>query len=125
MSARPERHRIFVEPVALGERGHRYRVTYEGSTLIDGSRVPELDACRALLALGFTGKLEMWRPGKAWPDMQLDIVRAAKLTVVETEKVGPHFASWRPFSPATQDAVLCRTHSPLASANEILVPTPT
>jgi len=30
-------------------------------------------ACRALLALGITGTLEMWRGGKAWPDMQLDI----------------------------------------------------
>jgi hypothetical protein len=83
------------------------------------------DACRALLALGITGKLEMWRPGRAWPDMQLDIVRAAKLTVVETEKVGPHFASSRPFSPATQEAVLSPTHSPPAGANDFRVPIPT
>src|SRR5262245_57725321 len=58
-------HRIDIEAVGLGERGHRYRVTYEGRTLIDSCRVPGLDGCRALLALGITGPLEMWRPGKA------------------------------------------------------------
>jgi len=109
----------------LGHRGYRYRVTFRGSTLIESSRVPSLDACRALITLGITGKLEMWRPGKVGPDMQLDIERAAKLTVVETEKVGPHLASWRPFAPDTQDAVLSRTRSPLAGANAIPVPTPT
>jgi hypothetical protein len=57
----PHRHRV----VALGEREHRYRVTYEGQTLIASCRVPGLDARRALLAMGITGRLEMWRPGKA------------------------------------------------------------
>jgi hypothetical protein len=118
-------HRIVIEPIAPGERGHRYRVAFRGTTLIESSRVPGLDACRAQLALGFTGKLEMWRPGKAGPDMQLDIERAAKLTVVETEKAGPYFASWQPFSPGTQEAVLSRTHSPLAGANDFRAPTPT
>jgi hypothetical protein len=54
-----------------------------------------------------------------WPNPM-----ASKL-VVETEKVGPHLSSWRPFAPGTQDAVLSRTRSPLVGANAISVPTPT
>jgi len=118
-TAPPNRHRITIEPVSLGERGHRYRVTYAGSILIESCRVPALDACRALLALGIAGKLETWRTGKAWPDMQLDIEAGAKLTVIETDKEGPRFALWRPFSDPAQDAVSSCTASPQTRANEI------
>jgi hypothetical protein len=120
----PNRHRITIEPTALGDRGLRYRVTYASSTLIEGSRVPALDACRALVALGSTGKLEVWRSGKSWPDMQLEIEAGAKLTVIETEKEGPRFAPWRPFSDATQDAVSSCTVSPQTRASKIPVPEP-
>jgi hypothetical protein len=92
--------------------------------LIESSRVPALEACRALLALGITGKLEVWRPGKAWPDMQLDIEEGAKLTVIETEKEGPRFGWWRPFSDATLDAVSSCTVDPQTRASEIPVPEP-
>jgi hypothetical protein len=120
----PRWYRITIEPVSLGERGRRYRVTYGGSILIEGSRVPVLDACRALLALGITGRLEVWRPGKAWPDMQLEIEAGAKLTVIETEKEGPRFGWWRPFSDAAQDAVSSCTVSPQTRAGEIPVREP-
>jgi hypothetical protein len=113
-----------VEVVGLGERGHRYRVTYGGGVLIASCRVPEFDACRALLALGITGKLEMWRPGKEWPDMQLDIEAGAKLTVIENENEGPRFGLWRSFSHATPNAVLSRTISLPAGADKILAPEP-
>ena len=108
-------------PPTIGERGQRYRVAYGGSTLVESSRVPEFDACRALLARGITGTLEVWRPGKACHDMQLDIVGAAKLTVIETENEGPRFAQWRPFSHATPNAVLSRAGGPLAGADKIPV----
>jgi len=106
-------HRIYIEVVGLGERGHRYRVTYNGQTLIEACREPGLDACRALLALGITGRLEMWRPGKAWHDLQLDIEAGAKLTVLENEKEGPRFVRWRP-SPhhVARGAVLSDAGSP-------------
>jgi hypothetical protein len=49
--------RIEIEAArAVGERGQRYRVTYSGSVLIEGTLNPEFDACRALLAVG-------WRSG--------------------------------------------------------------
>ena len=105
-------HRIDIEVVGLGERGHRYRVTYEGRTLIASCRVPGLDACRALLALGITGRLEMWRPGKPWPDMQLDIEGAAKWTVLENEDEVPRLVPWRPFPRAARDAVSSGAVSP-------------
>ena len=116
-------HRIDIEVVGLGERGHRYRVTYEGRTLIDSCRVPGLDACRALLAMGITGKLEMWRLGKAWPDMQLDIEGGAKLTVLENENEGPRFAWWRPHPRAAlRNAVSSVALSPLERAEAIPAP---
>ena len=60
------------------------------------NQVQKVDACRVLLALGITGRLEMWRQGKAWPDMVFDIERAAKWTVLENEDEGPRFILWKP-----------------------------
>ena len=50
------------------------------------SRTPGFDACRAHLALGISGKLEMWRSGKEWPDMQLDNERGARHPQYETRQ---------------------------------------
>jgi hypothetical protein len=98
--------RIEIEPIGLGDRGHRYRVTYAGAILIERSHNPELDACRELLAKGITGRLEVWRLGAAFPAMILDIETGARLTVAETEIAGPRFLRWRPFSTGEpQDAV--------------------
>jgi hypothetical protein len=66
-------HRIEIMPIALTERCQLYQVTCAGSILIEKTRVPAFDACRALLARGITGKLGAWRPGKECPDTQLDI----------------------------------------------------
>ena len=60
-------HSITIEPVSQGERGQRYRATYAGAVLVDSSRNPEFDACRALLARGITGKLETWWRGRLLP----------------------------------------------------------
>jgi hypothetical protein len=101
--------RIEIEAVGLRERGLRYRVMYAGAVLIKSTRNPEFDACRALLALGITGRLEVWRPGKAHHDLQLDIAKGAGLTVRETEEEGPYIARWRPYSGARRpDALLYR-----------------
>jgi hypothetical protein len=56
-------HRIEIEPTALGNRGPRYRVTHAGNVVIEGTRNPELDACRRLQELGLVGCLEVWRKG--------------------------------------------------------------
>lgn len=79
-------HRINIEATTLGERGPRYRVTFANTVLIESSRVPEFDACCALLARGLDGRLEVWRPEKDHPDMVVDIVRGAQLTVEEGDR---------------------------------------
>jgi hypothetical protein len=121
----PEDHRqcIVIEPTGLGDRGHRYRVTYAGTVLVDGSRNPEFDACRALLAKGIRGKLEIWRKGAAFPAMVLDIEAGARLTVAETEKEGPRVVRWRPFSGADdQTAVVSRADQARAVLSHAIAP---
>jgi hypothetical protein len=109
-TADEHRQCFVVEPTALGERGHGYRVTYTGAVLVDGSRNPEFDACRALLARGIRGKLEVWRKGATFPATVLDIEAGARLTVAETDAAGPRFMRWQPFSAdASPDAVF-RVH---------------
>ena len=89
-------HRIYIEPTTIrGERGQYYRVHYEGALLIEELWNPELEACRALLARGFVGRLEVWRFGKDHPDMLIpDIAKTAECTVEENEKRGPRFVQW-------------------------------
>ena len=40
---------------------------YASETLVEGGRNPIFDACRALLARGITGRLEVWRPARQTP----------------------------------------------------------
>src|SRR6516162_4720328 len=76
--------RVELEPIGLTEQGQRYRVMYAGETLVEGRRNPIFDACRALLARGITGRLEVWRQGRASADMQLNIEKGAGLAIRET-----------------------------------------
>jgi hypothetical protein len=91
-------HRIHIEPTTIrGDRGQYYRVHYGGALFIDETWNPEFEACRALLAYGIVGRLEVWRSGKSHPDMLMpDIAKAAEWTVKENETRGPHFARWQP-----------------------------
>ena len=91
--------RIELEPIGLTEHGRRYRVTYAGETLVEGRRNPIFDACRALLARGITGRLEVWRRGKTIADMQLDIERDARLAILETATETLRVVPWRPREP--------------------------
>lgn len=93
-------HSILIEPVSLGDRGYRYCVTYNGKVLLESVREPLLEACRALAAKGLRGRLQMWRTGKAYPDMVADIERGARLTVAETAGSGPVLRAWQPFQPS-------------------------
>jgi hypothetical protein len=117
-------HRITIEPVSLGARGERYRITYAGAVLMESSRDPGFDACRALMAQGITAKLEVWWRGGSFA-MILDIEGAARLTVSETDKQGLRLVRYRPFvAVETQDGVSSRAGSPriagAASAAPIL-----
>ena len=73
-------HRVVITPTSLGNRGRQYAVTYSGDLLCE-SRTPIFAACRVLLARGITGRLEVWRQGRASADLQLDIERGANLAI--------------------------------------------
>jgi hypothetical protein len=88
-------HTISIQPTDIrGERGQHYRVIYKGVILIEDTRNPEYDACRALLGKGITGKLETWRQDRQAPCLRLDIERGANLTVEEGQRVGPRIKRW-------------------------------
>jgi hypothetical protein len=117
-------HRIDIEPVSLGERGQRYRVTHNGVQLVDSSRNPEFDACRALLGKGITGRLEVWHKGwpqgDEFPAMRLDIEKGARLTVEEGDRIGPRFARWRPRAEeVVEKTVSSSDHGPRNGGNEL------
>jgi hypothetical protein len=119
---------VELEPIGLTEQGQRYRVTYAGETLVEGRRNPIFDACRALLARGITGRLEVWRSGKASADMQLDIERGAGLAICETATESLRVVPWRPWRPrpdiTSQDVVSRRSVQPPAAADKNLVADP-
>ena len=113
-------HRITIEPTEIrGERGQRYRVHYDDAVLIADTWNPEFEACRALVARGVTGRLDVWRiklpnggligEDKPYPDMIVpDIARAAGRTVVENEKIGPVMAPWRAWPEDMQPNAVSR-----------------
>ena len=89
--------RITIEPTGVrGERGCRYRVLYGGEIVIWDTWNPEYDAARALVAMGVTGKVEVWRDGKVASTM--DIEGAAKLTISENAQGGRKVARWKAFA---------------------------
>jgi hypothetical protein len=111
-------HRIVIEPTSIrGERGQYYRVYFEGAVLIEDTWNPEFEACRALVAQGVTGRLEVWRadkPGLIFPDVE----EGARWTVEENDKVGPRIIPWEPFPDRPQpDAVSCSGESATAAEN--------
>jgi hypothetical protein len=88
--------RILIKPTNVGHRGQLYRVTYEGEMLVEGSRNPEYDAARALLAIGVTGQAETWRHGAAVPSMRINIELAEQRTIEESATVGLKLRRWTP-----------------------------
>jgi len=97
-------HRIIIEPTTIrGERGPHYRVHFDGGVLIEETWNPEFEACRKLVARGFTGPAEIWRIGRAFPDMIVhDLEVAARYTVEENASRGPLIVPWRPWVALTQ-----------------------
>ena len=64
--------------------GYRYAVLFEGRLIVANSRDPELDAARALVAMGLSGKLTVCDGKTGKPRTIIDIEMAAKLRTVET-----------------------------------------
>ena len=71
-----------LHPVWVGGRdGYRYSVLFDGKLFVDRSREPELDAARAFLARGITGKLTICDGKTGKSRTIIDIEKAARLTV--------------------------------------------
>jgi hypothetical protein len=86
-------------------RGKTYNVhlgTPAGEKIVANAFDPEYAACRALVARGLTGRLEVWRPGSAFPVVVVpDIAKGARLTIREDARRGPCLVKYRPrFEPA-------------------------
>jgi hypothetical protein len=111
--------RIWIEPLRhangrprYSKRGQLYRCrlgSADGEVLVEGCLTPALDACRALVVRGITGRFETWREGVSYACMRGDIEKAAKLDVSE-EAHGPVFRSKR------QEAAPGLVNPPPASA---------
>ena len=102
-------HKISIERTNIrGERGQHYKVIYNGAILIEDTRNPEYEACRMLLAMDITGRLETWRPDRQAPCLRLDIEKGARVTVQEGQRVGPRLKRWVAHPDAANlDAISC------------------
>ena len=102
---RTQHHEIEIEPLPKTPTSgiRRYRVCYAGTELLQSSRDPEFDSCRALLALGHTGTLTTFSKGAAAPRMRIGIERGSALRTAEGANAGPRLAAWRPFDRFNDD----------------------
>lgn len=102
---RPPSTKITICPVSLGSRGQVYAVLLEGAVIIAKTRNPTGDACRHLVALGRTGRLEVWDEVFPYPRLIIsDMAKAAALTVTENERHGPRFATYKARPEFTKEA---------------------
>nr|MDZ8097109.1 hypothetical protein [Nostoc sp. DedSLP01] len=86
-------------PTSLDKLGQNYSVSFEGTTIIDKTRNPSADACRRLVALGRSGRLEVWGIGEPFARLIIrNIETAAGLTISETTGHGPRVTTYQPFS---------------------------
>jgi len=88
-------HRVELELTHYAGTRARYRVTYLDKTLIQSTRDPELDACRALLAKGIKGTLVAYSPGGSFPRMRIDIEKGAQLMSIDNTADGPRIGRYR------------------------------
>ncbi|WP_421359690.1 hypothetical protein [Agrobacterium rosae] len=90
--------KIIILPVSLDKLGQNYSVVFQGQIIISKTRNPTADACRRLLALGHSGRLEVWGSGEHFARLIIrDIEIAACLTVSENIAHGPRVAAYQPF----------------------------
>jgi hypothetical protein len=102
----------------IHEEGARYTELYsvesDGEIVVVGSRNPECDLARALLAKGITGKVTMLDASISKPRTVIDIERAAKVTV-QGGRFLPFKESRLDRAPAAEDDVILVTIPPEAN----------
>ena len=91
-------HQVFVRPKTRSAKRQYYEVILDGAVIVSKSADPVHAACRAMMAIGLSGRVEFYRPGDPYPSLIVhDLDKAAMLRVVETKRVGPVIKKWRPF----------------------------
>ena len=92
-------HRIEIHSDRLRPGRTRVVDRETGQEWIAATREPFFATARLLASLGASDddRLEMYRPGKASPDMLGTVGHAKGLTVVEGERQGPRVGKWRPY----------------------------
>jgi hypothetical protein len=98
--------RIWIEPLRhddgrprYSRRGQLYRCrlgSADGEVLVEGCLTPALDACRALVARGVTGRFETWREGVIYAcivDAVLKASASAQIAPAEARVSRPHAPS--------------------------------
>lgn len=102
---RPLSIKITIRPISLGSRGQNYAVFLDGGLLIASTRNPTGDACRHLVALDRSGRLEVWDDTRPYPRLIIpDITKGSTLTVAENERHGPRFVAYRALPEFTKEA---------------------
>ena len=86
---------------------YAYDVLLDGELIIEGSRDPETDLARALLARGHTGFVDVIDARTGKPRSRVNIEKAACLETIE----GPHGPFWRRQQIPTDRAHAAETRS--------------
>jgi hypothetical protein len=86
--------RARLHPILVPKRGYRYSVIFRGKLIVARSKDAACDAARALLAMGFTGKLTMLDGKTGKPRYVVAVEKAARLSVEEGPR-GPRFVKHR------------------------------
>jgi hypothetical protein len=85
--------------------GRRWDVEFEGEVLVRGSRDPECDLARALLAKGISGTVTVVDRRSRKPRTIVNIERDSKRTVHEDRRKGPCFVRWKPLTKTARQRV--------------------
>jgi hypothetical protein len=99
---------ILIEPLPIkSEKGcGRYRVMLaDGSELLEATRDPEYDSCRALMARGVTGALVICGRDGVCRARIYSIEAAARFSIFESSTGGLQLGRWK--APPDWDAVSC------------------
>jgi hypothetical protein len=97
---------ILIEPLPIKpENGYgRYRVKLaDGSVLLEATRDPEHDSCRALMARGITGALDICGSDGVRRARIHSIEAAARFSIFESSAGGMQLGRWK--VPPDWDAV--------------------
>jgi hypothetical protein len=93
--ARPT-HRIDLTCMGRSSKGLLWNIVYADKVIIERARMPALDVCQYLLAIGITGKLLVYRNGQHQFTIS-DIKRGARCTVTEGSTKGLTLEPYKAF----------------------------